>query len=132
MPVPPTLTDGFAVFGYDLTGSTGTLFLFGIVVGAVAMLGMSAMLVGARRTASHGQDARRELVRVRRETAFLDRDLAILNEHRSTDAETGSATNAERLVSPASVQPGQARGHSLSPWPRLRSPVKGVRRDEAR
>ncbi|WP_238888462.1 hypothetical protein [Mycobacterium sp. IDR2000157661] len=127
-----SLTDGFAVFGYDVAGSTGTLFLFGIVVGAVAMLGMSAMLVGARRTASRGQDARRELVRVRRETAFLNRDLAILHEHRSTDAETASATNAERLVSPASVRPGQARGHSLSPWSRLRSPVKGVRRDEAR
>ena len=35
------LTD-FSVFGYHLTGSTGTLFLFGIAVGAVASLGSSA------------------------------------------------------------------------------------------
>ncbi len=55
------LTDNFAVFGYHVTGSTGTLFLFGIVVGAVAMLGMSALLAGARRTAARGQVARREL-----------------------------------------------------------------------
>jgi hypothetical protein len=32
------LTDNFAVFGYNLTGSAGTLFLFGIVVGAVGLL----------------------------------------------------------------------------------------------
>ena len=30
------LTENFAVFGYHVTGSTGTLFLFGIAVGAVA------------------------------------------------------------------------------------------------
>ena len=33
------LTHGFAVFGYHVTGSTGTLFLYGIVVGAVACSG---------------------------------------------------------------------------------------------
>ena len=27
----------FAVFGYHVTGSTGTLFLYGIVVGALAL-----------------------------------------------------------------------------------------------
>jgi hypothetical protein len=36
---PPTDS---SVFGYPLTGSTGTLFLFGIAVGAVASLGPSA------------------------------------------------------------------------------------------
>ena len=30
------LTHPFAVFGYHVTGSTGTLFLYGIVVGALA------------------------------------------------------------------------------------------------
>ena len=45
------LTD-FSVFGYHLTGSTGTLFLFGIAVGAVASLGLCLLLAGARRTAS--------------------------------------------------------------------------------
>ena len=34
-------------FGYHVTGSTGTLFLFDIVVGAVAMLGLSVLLGGA-------------------------------------------------------------------------------------
>jgi hypothetical protein len=36
------LTHGFAVFGYHVTGSTGTLFLCGIVVGAVALFGLSS------------------------------------------------------------------------------------------
>ncbi len=50
-------------FGYHVIGSTGTLFLFGIVVGAVAMLGLSVLLGGARRTARRGRDARHELKR---------------------------------------------------------------------
>ncbi len=37
------LTD-FSVHGYHLTGSTGTLFLFGIAVGAVASLGLRLLL----------------------------------------------------------------------------------------
>ena len=45
------LTD-FSVFGYHLTGSTGTLFLFGIAVGAVASFGLCLLLASARRTAS--------------------------------------------------------------------------------
>ena len=63
------LTHGFAVFGYHVTGSTGTLFLSGIVVGAVAMFGLSLLLTGARRTSRRGQDARRGLKRSRQETA---------------------------------------------------------------
>ena len=38
------LTHGFAVFGYHVTGSTGTLFLYGIVVGAIALAGLSLLL----------------------------------------------------------------------------------------
>jgi len=68
------LTENFSVFGYHVTGSTGTLFLFGIVVGAVAMLGLSVLLAGARRTAGRGRDARRDLARSQRETAFLNRE----------------------------------------------------------
>jgi hypothetical protein len=34
------------VFGFHLTGSTGTLFLFGIAVGAVASPGLYLLLTG--------------------------------------------------------------------------------------
>ena len=64
----------FAVFGYHVTGSTGTLFLYGIVTGALAMLGLSLLLAGARRTSRRGRDARRGLVQSRRETAAVSQD----------------------------------------------------------
>ena len=64
----------FAVLGYHVTGSTGTLFLYGIVVGAVGLLGLSMLLAGARRTSRRGRDARRGLRQSRRETASVTQD----------------------------------------------------------
>ena len=61
----------FAVFGYHVTGSTGTLFLYGIVTGALAVAGLCLLLAGARRTSRRGRDARRGLARSRRETAAV-------------------------------------------------------------
>ena len=87
------LTENFSVFGYHVTGSTGTLFLFGIVVGAVAMLGLSVLLAGARRTAGRGRDARHELKRSQRETAFLNQERDQRLEHQQVGAATGSAVN---------------------------------------
>ena len=64
----------FAVFGYHVTGSTGTLFLYGIVTGALALLGLSLLLAGARRTSRRGREARRGLAQSRRETAAVSQD----------------------------------------------------------
>ena len=74
------LTGNFSVLGYHVTGSTGTLFVFGIVIGALAMLGLSVLLAGARRTAGRGRDARVELRHSQRESAFLNRDRDLLLE----------------------------------------------------
>jgi hypothetical protein len=68
------LTHPFAVFGYHVTGSTGTLFLYGIVVGALGLLGLSLLLAGARRTSRRGRQARRGLTQSRRETAAVTQD----------------------------------------------------------
>ncbi|MFF3454024.1 hypothetical protein ACFYXH_06760 [Streptomyces sp. NPDC002730] len=69
------LTGGFSVFGHDMTGSTGTLFLYGIVVGAVALFGLILLLTGARRRPSRrGSVSRRGLKQSRRETASAGRD----------------------------------------------------------
>jgi hypothetical protein len=68
------LTHHFAVFGYHVTGSTGTLFLSGIVVGALGMLGLSLLLAGARRTSRRGREARHGLTQSRRETATVTQD----------------------------------------------------------
>ena len=89
------LTENFSVFGYHVTGSTGTLFLFGIVIGAVAMLGLSVLLAGARRTAGRGRDARRDLERSQRETAFANRDRDTLLEHQQVGDATGAPLNPE-------------------------------------
>ena len=58
----------FAVFGYHVTGSAGTLFLYGIVTGALAMAGLGLLLAGARRT------SRRGLAQSRRETAAVSQE----------------------------------------------------------
>ncbi len=81
-----TLTENFSVLGYHVTGSTGTLFLFGIAIGALAMLGMSVLLAGANRTARRGRDARRELQRSQR-----DAD-SIVNRERGPVGSTGGST----------------------------------------
>src|SRR5580698_5296960 len=74
----------FAVFGYHVTGSTGTLFLYGIVVGALALAGLSVLLAGARRTSRRGRDARRGLAQSRRETAAVSADRDDLRGQRDT------------------------------------------------
>jgi len=68
------LTHGFAVFGYHVTGSTGTLFLYGIVIGAIGLAGLSLLLAGARRTSRRGREARRGLAQSRRQTAAVSAD----------------------------------------------------------
>src|SRR5580698_4895431 len=74
----------FAVFGYHVTGSTGTLFLYGIVIGVLGMLGLSLLLAGARRTSRRGRDARRRLAQSRRETAAVSADRDDLKDQRDT------------------------------------------------
>ncbi|MGV9667346.1 hypothetical protein ACWDUL_01130 [Nocardia niigatensis] len=66
------LTD-FAVFGYHVTGSTGVLFLYGIVVGAIGLAGLAILLAGTRRTARRGAAARRELEIARNNPSPADR-----------------------------------------------------------
>ena len=78
------LTHPFAVFGYHVTGSTGTLFLYGIVVGALALLGLSLLLPGARRPSRRGREARRGLSQSRRETAAVSQDRDDLLNQRET------------------------------------------------
>jgi hypothetical protein len=78
------LTHPFAVFGYHVTGSTGTLFLSGIVVGALGLLGLSLLLAGARRTSRRGREARRGLTQSRRETAAVSQDRDDLLDQRET------------------------------------------------
>ena len=110
------LTGNFSVLGYHVTGSTGTLFVFGIVIGALAMLGLSVLLAGARRTAGRGRDARVELRHSQRESAFLNRDRDLLLEQQRSSRDAGAAVaSAEPTTHPNRVP-------ILGRWARGRHP----------
>jgi hypothetical protein len=86
------LAHGFSVLGYHVTGSTGTLFLYGIVVGAVALFGLWLLLAGARRTSRRGSAARRGLRQSRRETAAVTQERDdLIGQREATRAETPAA-----------------------------------------
>lgn len=69
------LTGGFSVSEYPITGSAGTLFPYGIVVGAVAMFSLRLLPAGARGSSHRGHYASPglKLSRRRRPTAGNDR-----------------------------------------------------------
>src|ERR1700689_1782992 len=105
------LTHHFAVFGYHVTGSTGTLFLSGIVVGALAMLGLSLLLAGARRTSRRGREARHGLKESRRQTAAVSQDRDDLLDQRETarrSGENGSHRGSRRGFGRRSTGPEAA------------------------
>jgi hypothetical protein len=105
-----TLTHHFAVFGYHVTGSTGTLFLYGIVVGALALLGLSLLLAGARRTSRRGLEARRGLTQSRRETAAVTQDRDDLIDQREAARAYSASTPANGLANGGRAPAGDDGG----------------------
>jgi len=103
----------FAVFGYHVTGSTGTLFLYGIVIGVLGMLGLSLLLAGARRTSRRGREARRGLAQSRRETAAVSADRDDLRGQRDTARAYTASTLGDDGTARNGSDPG-LRGPSLS------------------
>jgi hypothetical protein len=115
------LTHGFAVFGYHVTGSTGTLFLYGIVVGAAGLLGLSLLLAGARRTSRRGRAARQGLKQSRRETAAVSQDRDDLIDQRETARAYTASTLGDgtpttgRHLTPGNGLLGRLRGSGRPP-----------------
>ena len=105
----------FSIFGYHLTGSAGTLFLAGIVVGAAGLLGLSLLLAGARRTSRRGSAARRGLRQSRRETAAVSQERDDLIDQRDT-ARAYTASQPGNGTGPRDAPPGPAGDR----WNRLR------------
>ena len=68
------LTGNFSVLGYHVTGSTGMLFLDGIIVGVVGLIGLGLVVSSARRTARRGRVARGELTQARLDVGAVGRD----------------------------------------------------------
>lgn len=103
------ITDGFSVFGYDVTGSTGTLFLYGIVVGAVGLLGLSLLMAGARRSSRKARNARREAKDARKEATEAQHDRDRIAEQNSALAADSNAGAPPHRTAPA---PHDAAGPS--------------------
>jgi hypothetical protein len=132
------LAHGFSVFGYHVTGSTGALFLYGIVVGAAAMLGLGLLLAGARRTSRRGRAARRELKQSRGQTAVSqDRDL--IGQRESVQAETARSETAradetarsETARADETARSGTARADETARAKTARADDQTARADEA-
>ncbi|MFD9599027.1 hypothetical protein OG609_07135 [Streptomyces sp. NBC_01224] len=105
------LTDGFSVFGYHVTGSTGTLFLYGIVVGALALLGLSLLIAAARRPSHHSRTSRRAPGQPGREPAADHNDA--IGRHQTDRAETAPARGSDR---PHDDRPVAPDGGHRSRW----------------
>ena len=128
------LPHDFAVLGYHVTGSTGTLFLYGIVVGAAGLLGLSLLLAGARRTSRRGRDARRGLRQSRRETAAVSQERDDLIGQRDTArAQTASTLGNGTQHSDAHRDADGSRwsglrlfGHQVGGRPAVAGPPESV------
>ncbi|MBT2430022.1 hypothetical protein J7F02_31595 [Streptomyces sp. ISL-112] len=110
------LTESFNVFGFHLTGSTGALFIFGIIVGAVGILGLSMLLGGLRRTSRRGHTARRGLKQSHRETAAARQDRDDLMDQRETPGAAGAQRNGSPLSDPYRVSTGDGHHHLRNPF----------------
>jgi uncharacterized membrane protein len=107
------LTHQFAVLGYHVHGSNGRLFLYGIIVGAVAVCGLCLLLSGARRTSRRASAARRGLKQSQDETVAVikDRD-DLIDQREIAHAKTESILGND---SPPSVAPVDRPGTTATP-----------------
>jgi hypothetical protein len=87
------LAHQFAVFGYHVMGSNATLFVYGIVVGAVALTGLSLLLAGALRALRRERAARHALEEAQRQTAVARQERDDLTGQRET---AGPESDLER------------------------------------
>ncbi|MFD3874622.1 hypothetical protein [Streptomyces sp. NPDC058623] len=105
------LTSDFSVFGYHVTSSTGALFLYGITIGALTLLGLVLMLVGARRAARRNRVGS---LPSKRESAVVDREREDLIQQRDVArAETAHALGEDH---PTTAATATAVGHRRAKW----------------
>ncbi|QCQ91371.1 hypothetical protein [Rhodococcus sp. SGAir0479] len=102
------LQDDFTIFGVHVTGSTGTLFLVGLVVGAAGMLGLALLLAGARRYSRRERYARHELERRDAATAVPGRDTAAVT---TPPADARQTAHPRSLRHPFGGDTGQGTPH---------------------
>jgi hypothetical protein len=121
-----------AILGNHMTGSAGSVFLYGTAVGALAMLGLSLLAASVGRSSRRGLAASVSLAQSRRETAavtqhrddlIMQRDTAcaytVLDEQRNYTASTlgddDGSPRAGRDPGPRDPQPGRPRPAARQP-----------------
>lgn len=112
------LTNDFSVFGYHVTSSTGALFLYGIAVGAAAVLGLALVLAAARRSSRRNRLARHgDSPTSKRESAVVDREREDLIEQRdAARAQTARPFGDHpTTTAPATTAPATT-GHRRPKW----------------
>ncbi|MFJ4320694.1 hypothetical protein ACIP46_36250 [Streptomyces lavendulae] len=87
----------FSIFGYHVMGSTGSVFLAGIVVGGAALLGLALVVLGVRRSA-----------RARRRVGMSRREAAVVGRERDDQIEQRDIARAE-TDGPVANAPGSRR-----------------------
>jgi hypothetical protein len=112
------LAHGFSVAGYHVT-SSGTVFLYGIAVGAAALFGLWLLLAGVARTSRRGRAARRGLRQSRRETAASRQETAAVSKDR--DELIGQRDTA-RAYTASTLGDGAPSGNGAPPAGRNPSP----------
>jgi hypothetical protein len=113
------LAHGFSVLGYHVTGS-GTVFLYGIAVGVIALFGLWLLMAGARRTARRGSAARRGLRQSRQETAQSRQETAAVSKARDDlidQRDTARAYTASAMTAPPPASPGPGPDDGRQPSP---------------
>ena len=118
----------FAVLGYHVTGNTGTVFLYGTAVGALAMLGLamlglSLLAADVGRSSRRGRTARASLVQSRRETAAVSRHRDELISQQDT-ARAYTVLDEQRNFTASTLGDGDA-SHRAGRDPGRRGPRPG-------
>src|ERR1039457_2070202 len=129
------LAHGFSVLGYHVTGS-GTVFLYGIAVGVIALFGLWLLAAGARRPPRRGSAARRGLRKSRQETAQSRQETAAVSKARDDligQRDTARAYTASALAGPppAATGPSPGNGRPGPPHRRRSGPRLFSRRPAA-
>ncbi|WP_433624018.1 hypothetical protein [Nocardia sp. CA-120079] len=110
-----TSSSDFGVFDYHFTASAGELFLYGIAIGAIGMLGLSLLLAGVWRSSRRNSATRRDLRQSRRELAAQEKATAA-EQRRSTPPAAAPPPAATKPAAP--VTPSQG-GKPVWSWNRF-------------
>ncbi len=103
------LGSNFEVLGYHITGSSGRLLLYGVILGAAGMLGLNLLLAGLGRGIKRRVSTRRQLKADRKENERLAHERDELSEQleqeRTAKLSAGAGGQDEGLTE-SSERPG--------------------------